>query len=544
MTVLGETLQEIAFAAAESHALDEVLDRIVRGLAETAGLALARIWLLGPGDVCATCSMREECPDQTRCLHLVASAGRPLAQPPELWARTDGSFRRMPLGVRKVGTIGATAEPIWVPDVREDSTWIARPEWARSEEIRSFAGHPLVFRGEVLGVLAVFCRHGIDAATFGWLRAFAAQASIAIANAHAFGELARLRDRLELERDYLREEVRATRAAGPILGESAALRAVLEQIELVAQTDASVLVQGESGTGKELVAQAIHERSRRHAKPLVRVNCAAIPRELFESEFFGHVRGSFTGAVRDRVGRFELADGGTLFLDEVGEVPLELQGKLLRVLQEGTFERVGDERTRRVDARIVAATNRDLRREIDSGRFREDLFYRLAVFPIEVPPLRARRDDIGPLAAHFLRLAEPRIGRRSLRLTAGDVQRLEQYTWPGNVRELANVIEHAAILARGDRLAIDAALPDSRHGTRGLASGPEPERVLQRPDAGAVETDAERRARERANLVAALERSGGKVYGSGGAAEVLGIRPTTLASRLRALGIQPSRRGH
>ncbi len=541
--MLGETLQEIALAAAESLALDDVLGRIVRGLVETAGLALARIWLLGPGDICATCPMRAECPDQTRCLHLVASAGCPRAEPPEAWARTDGTFRRMPLGVRKVGRIAASAEPIWLADVHEDYTWIARPEWVRSEGIRSFAGHPLVFRGEVLGVLAVFCRNGIDATTFGWLRAFAAQAAAAIANARAFGELARLRDRLELERDYLREEVRAARGAGAIVGESAALGAVLEQIALVAATDASVLVLGESGTGKELVAQAIHERSRRRQKPLVRVNCAAIPRELFESEFFGHVRGSFTGAVRDRVGRFELADGGTLFLDEVGEVPLELQGKLLRVLQEGTFERVGEERTRRVHVRIVAASNRDLRREVEAGRFREDLFYRLAVFPIDVPPLRARRDDIGPLAAHFLRLAEPRMERRRLRLTAGDVRRLEQYEWPGNVRELANVIERAAILARGDRLAIDTALPEPGRGARGVAIRASPERVFQKAEAGAIETRAERQARERANLVAALERSGGKVSGSGGAAELLGIPPTTLASRLRALGIQPPRRG-
>jgi transcriptional regulator with GAF, ATPase, and Fis domain len=540
--VLSETLQQIALAAAESLALDEVLGRIVRGLAETAGLALARIWLLGPGDICAACPMRAECPDQSRCLHLVASAGRSLTELPEAWTGIDGSFRRIPLGVRKVGQIAASGEPIWLPDVHEDYAWIARPEWARSEGISSFAGHPLVFRGEVLGVLAVFTRNTIDATTCGWLRAFAAQAAIAIANARAFEELTELRERLELERDYLREEVRAARAAGAIIGESAALQATLEQIELVAATDASVLVQGESGTGKELVAQAIHERSRRREKPLVRVNCAAIPRELFESEFFGHARGSFTGAVRDRVGRFELADGGTLFLDEVGEIPLELQGKLLRVLQEGTFERVGEERSRRVDVRIVAATNRDLRRELESGRFRQDLFYRLAVFPIEMPPLRARRSDIGALATHFLRLAEPRIGRRGLRLTEGDVRRLEQYEWPGNVRELASVIERATILARGDRLAIDTVLPKLERDAGGEATPVSPGRVLQTTEGESIETEAERLARERASLIAALDRSGGKVSGPGGAAELLGVPPTTLASRLRALGIARWRR--
>jgi transcriptional regulator with GAF, ATPase, and Fis domain len=542
-TVLSDTLQQIALAAAESLALDEVLGRIVRGLAETADLALARIWLLAPGDTCATCSMRGQCPDQTQCLHLVASAGHPQTEPPEAWARTNGTFRRIPLGVLKVGRIAASAEPIWLADAHRDYAWIARPEWARAEGINSFAGHPLVFRGEVLGVLGVFYRTEIDEAIFGWLHAFAAQAATAIANARAFGELTLLRERVERERDYLREEVRLARTGGAIVGESAALRAMLEQIELVAPTNATVLVQGESGTGKELVAQAIHERSRRHEKPLVRVNCAAIPRELFESEFFGHVRGSFTGAVRDRAGRFELADGGTLFLDEVGEVPMELQGKLLRVLQEETFERVGEERTRRVDVRIVAATNRDLPREIEAGRFREDLFYRLAVFPIEMPPLRARRGDIGALAAHFLRLAEPRIGRSGLRLTVGDVRRLEQYEWPGNVRELASVIERATILARGDRLAIDAVMPKPGRGARGVATRTSSEHILQKTKpAVAIETESERRARERANLVAALERSGGKVYGSGGAAELLGVPSTTLASRLRALGIRHSRR--
>jgi transcriptional regulator with GAF, ATPase, and Fis domain len=542
--VLDETFQQIALAAAESLALDEVLVRIVRGLAELPGLALARIWLLEPGDICSACPKRSECADQTRCLHLVASAGRSRAEPPEAWTRTNGDFRRIPLGTGgKVGQIGMTGKSIWLPDIHLDYRWIARPEWARSESIRSFAGHPLVFRGEVLGVLGIFDRNEIDETVFGWLHTFAAQAAVAIANARAFGELAQLRDRLELERDYLREDVSVARGGGAIVGESAAIRSVLEQIDLVAATDASVLVQGESGTGKELVAQTIHERSRRHPKPLVRVNCAAIPRELFESEFFGHVRGAFTGAVRDRMGRFELADHGTLFLDEVGEVPLELQGKLLRVLQEGSFERVGDDRTRRVDVRIVAATNRDLGREVEERRFREDLFYRLAVFPIEVPPLRARRDDIGPLAAHFRRRAEERTGRRDLRLTEGDVRRLEEYEWPGNARELANVIERAAILARGNRLAIDAALPQSRRRASGNAISASPQRELRTPATGTIETQAERRERERANLVAALERSGGKVYGSGGAAELLGVPGTTLASRLRALGIRSARRG-
>ena len=217
------------------------------------------------------------------------------------------------------------------------------------------------------------------------------------------------------------------------------------------------MITGESGTGKELIARAIHEASSRRDRPLIRVNCAAIPRELFESEFFGHVRGAFTGAMRDRIGRFELADGGTLFLDEVGEIPLELQGKLLRVLQEGKFERVGEERTRAVDVRLIAATNRDLKQEVQRGRFREDLYFRLNVFPVESVPLRERREDIPLLAQHFL-TRESKALKSELRLSEGDARRLSRYDWPGNVRELQNVIERAAILAQNGRLRID--LPD------------------------------------------------------------------------------------
>lgn len=528
-----DVLLQVALAAAELRDPTAVLGSIVEGLTQSAGLALARVWLVAPGGPCDACPMRHECPEQTRCLHLAASAGNPLHETRERWARIDGDFRRIPFGVRKVGHIAAQGRSLLVADIASDAAWIARPQWAASEQIRSFAGHPLIFRGEVLGVLAVFCRAGIDAERFERLRGFAAQAAVAIANARAFDELARLRGQLELERDYLREEVREARAYGAIVGSSPALRTALEQIELVAPTDANVLVLGESGTGKELVAQAIHERSARAAAPLVRVNCAAIPRELFESEFFGHVRGAFTGAVRDRIGRFELADGGTLFLDEVGEIPIELQGKLLRVLQEGSFERVGEDRTRRVDVRVVAATNRALRSEVEAGRFREDLYYRLAVFPIELPPLRERRGDIGALAAHFLAISERRLGKKAMRLTNRDVQALERYTWPGNVRELASVVERAAILARDGRLSIDAVLARAQTTNPALPRTP----ALATPPT-AIETESERKQRERANLEAALAACGGRVYGPGGAAEILGIRPTTLASRLRALGLR------
>ena len=349
----------------------------------------------------------------------------------------------------------------------------------------------------------------------------------------ALAEVDRLRERLELENAYLQEEIRIETNPRGIIGQSEAIQKTLRQVKLVAPTAATVMITGESGTGKELIARAIHEASSRSDRPLIRVNCAAIPRELFESEFFGHAKGAFTGAIRDRIGRFELADGGTLFLDEVGEIPLELQGKLLRVLQEGNFERVGEERTRSVDVRVIAATNRDLKLEVQRGRFREDLYFRLNVFPVESVPLRDRREDIPLLAQHFL-MNESKALKSSLRLSEGDARRLSRYDWPGNVRELQNVIERAAILAHNGRLRID--LPDAL--APHAPSGPGRQKAEAKP---AVMTSAEMRDHERANILAALEACNGKVFGPGGAAELLDIRPTTLASRMKALGLAPAR---
>ena len=323
----------------------------------------------------------------------MASAGTPFDKGQD-WSRLDGAFCCFRSGERKIGHIGATGESLLLDDMMKEDRWLARPEWAEREQIVSFAGHPLIFRKEVLGVLAVFTRSQLDEHDFKWLRIFADHAAVAIANARAFEQISELKQKLELENDYLREEVKAACEHCGIIGKSPALQKVLRQIELVAASDTSVLIEGETGTGKELVARAIHERSSRRDRPMVRVNCGSIPQELFESEFFGHVRGAFTGAIKDRVGRFQLADGGTLFLDEVGEIPLALQSKLLRVLQEGEFERVGEDRTRRADVRVVAATNRNLRGEIDGGRFRQDLYYRLSVCRWRLPPLRERKEDI------------------------------------------------------------------------------------------------------------------------------------------------------
>ncbi|MGI9343180.1 MAG: sigma 54-interacting transcriptional regulator [Gammaproteobacteria bacterium] len=356
----------------------------------------------------------------------------------------------------------------------------------------------------------------------------------------AYAEIERLNDELEQERDYLREEVSVAMNFGRIIGDSPALRRMIARIEAVADTPASVLIVGETGSGKELVSHAIHARSARADGPLVKVNCASIPDELFESEFFGHVRGAFTGAHQDRIGRFQLADGGTLFLDEVGEIPLPLQGKLLRVLQEKEFERVGDDTSRSVDVRVIAATNKDLEKAVEAGEFREDLFYRLSVFPVEVPPLRERGDDVIMIAVEVLDQVCRDFGRAPLTFTQKQVDALRRYDWPGNVRELKNVIERAVILSDDQHLRLDLSLPEA-----GLASPAAEAREAPEPEAPspsqAFLTEAEMRERTRANLVAALEAAEWRVAGARGAARLLGIKPSTLTDRMRSLGIERPR---
>lgn len=343
----------------------------------------------------------------------------------------------------------------------------------------------------------------------------------------ALEENATLRERLEKENAYLQEEILTQSNHHEILGNSAAVKKILQQIDLVSPTDASVLITGESGTGKELVARAIHQASDRRDRPLIRVNCAAIPRELFESEFFGHVKGAFTGALRDRVGRFELADGGTIFLDEVGEIPLDLQAKLLRVLQDRRFERLGEEKTREVDIRLIAATNRDLKKEAAAGRFREDLYFRINVFPIECTPLRERSDDIPILAQHFLKTVAARLNLKPLTLTNANIETLRTYSWPGNARELQNVIERAMILARHDRLQFH--LPgDTPSANKTQDAVWDEDRVL---------TAQQMTALEKANIERALLATGGKVSGTGGAAALLGLKATTLYSKIKNMGI-------
>ncbi len=325
-----------------------------------------------------------------------------------------------------------------------------------------------------------------------------------------------LRDRLQAENDYLREEIDVEAGFEQVVGRSQLMRRVLEQAAQVAETPASVLLLGETGVGKDVIARAIHARSPRRESAFVKVNCAALPPSLVESELFGHEKGAFTGAISSKLGRFELAHEGTLFLDEIGELPAEVQAKLLRVLQDGEFERVGAVETRKVDVRIVAATNRDLTRAMAEGRFREDLFYRLAAFPIEVPPLREHVEDVAPLVWRFVHRRGPELGRRIDRIPEAAMRALEQYPWPGNVRELENVLERALILSRGPELQIDPAF--ARPGRARLV--------------GSGLADVERE-----HILRVLERCRWKINGRGNAAELLEMHPNTLRARMQKLGI-------
>lgn len=512
---------------AHEQSLERLLQKVVHCIAGRPDAACAQIWLIDQGDLCSKCPRRPECPDRSRCLHLFAGDGLPLVEPGPGF---DDLSTRIPLGVGPVGKVATSRESLLL-DLGMTSEPMIGFDWLKRAQVGGLAASAIMFKGEVLGVFLVFTRETSPDPSRSWSRIFADHIGAAIANARAFEEIQRLKAQLELQNSYLQEAVVEAKAFGDLVGQSAALRQIISQIDLVAPTEASVLILGETGTGKELVAHEIHRRSRRKDRPLVRVNCASIPKELFESEFFGHVKGAFTGALKDRAGRFETAEGGTIFLDEIGEVSLEMQGKLLRVLQEKRYERVGEDRTRRADVRIIAATNRNLKQAVAAGRFREDLYYRLNVFPIHVMPLRERKDDIPHLANHFLGLCVKELRSPKTRLTRADAIKLQAYDWPGNVRELRNVIERAVILARGGPLRFDLSMFDSP------PAQPTSAPVTIPDSADGYLTEIEMRRRERDNLFFVLQKTGWKIKGANGAAELLGIKPTTLLSRIKTMGL-------
>jgi formate hydrogenlyase transcriptional activator len=389
------------------------------------------------------------------------------------------------------------------------------------EGLQSLCCLPLVSRGNALGVLNLGSRREnfFSPDDLQFFTQAAGQIAIALENARSYERIEELNARLEEEKVYLEDEIRTDNRFEEIVGQSRELKAILKQVETVAPTDSTVLIYGETGTGKELLARAIHDLSTRRNGTFVKLNCAAIPTGLLESEMFGHEKGAFTGAIAQRIGRFELAHRGTMFLDEVGEIPLELQTKLLRVLQEREFERLGSSRTIRTDARLVAATNRDLAGMVEERQFRADLYYRLNVFPITVPPLRDRREDIPLLVRYFVQQYARQMNRRITTIPAESMQALARYHWPGNIRELQNFIERAVILSPGPALA--APIRELKTAGRGSA---------------AVLTLA---AAERDAIVRALREAGGRVGGDQGAAAKLGMKRTTLQARMRKLGITP-----
>jgi formate hydrogenlyase transcriptional activator len=394
---------------------------------------------------------------------------------------------------------------------------------ATAEGLNSFCDVPLISKNRPLGVLAVARReeNAFDNGEVAFLTQVANQVAIAVENALAYREIADLKDRLAQEKLYLEDEIRGEMDFEGIVGQSSALRHVLNLVETVAPSDSTVLLLGETGTGKELIARAIHDRSRRKDRTFVKLNCAAIPTGLLESELFGHERGAFTGAISQKLGRLELADQGSLFLDEVGDIPIEIQPKLLRALQEREFERLGSPRTKKVDVRLVAATNRDLEKMIESREFRSDLYYRLNVFPIRIPPLRERPEDIPLLVRYFTQKYGRRMEKQIESIPAAAMKKLAAWRWPGNIRELENFIERSVILTHSSALQV----PIGELGSNGKST----------PVPGTREAD------DRDEILRILKETKGRVAGPQGAAARMGIKRTTLISRMKKLGIDPRR---
>jgi formate hydrogenlyase transcriptional activator len=421
------------------------------------------------------------------------------------------------------GSVLQTQRPLIVSNVAEEGRWPQLLERAKPYGVNSSCHLPLTTARRRLGALVFACKQAgaYDTADVDFLGQVAKQVAVAVENALAFDEIEALKDKLHQEKVYLEEEVRTAHNFGEIVGESATLRRVLNQVEAVATTDATVLILGETGTGKELIARALHDLSPRRERTFVKLNCAAIPTGLLESELFGHEKGAFTGAIAQKVGRFELAHRGTLFLDEVGDVPPELQPKLLRALQEQEFERLGSSRTIRVDVRLVAATNHDLAQMIGEGRFRNDLYYRLNVFPVVLPPLRDRPEDIPRLARHFTQRFARRMGRAIETIPAAVMDALVAYAWPGNVREMQNVIERAVILSPGRSLRVP--LGDLQ-----------PTATQAQVPAGEPVTLADA---EREHILGVLRETHWVVGGPKGAAAHLGMKRSTLQKKMKKLSI-------
>jgi transcriptional regulator with GAF, ATPase, and Fis domain len=532
-----------------SGSLHEKLKQITNGVVEILHADFSRIWITKPGDLCDSGCMHGEikegphvCHYRDRCLHLIASSGR--------YTHTDGKVhRRVPFACYKIGRVASGKDPKFITNDVTNDPRVHDHDWAKKLDLISFAGYRLLSEaGEPIGVLALFSKRVISPDEDALIEDMAHTAAQVIQTTtadealrktkdyleqevakherteeqlrKALKEIETLKEQLQADYTYLREEIKLEHNFNEIIGVSNALKYVLFKIEQIANIDTTVLVLGETGTGKELVARAIHNMSPRKNRPLVKVDCATLPPNLIESELFGHEKGSFTGSQERTIGRFELAHGSTIFLDEIGELPLELQSKLLRVIQDGEFERIGSSSPVKVDVRIIAATNRNLENEIRKGNFRQDLWYRLNVFPITVPPLRQRVEDIPLLVNAFVNKFSKKIGKTIEKVTKDDMSILKNCSWPGNIRELQNVIERAVINTNGSVLCL----------TDKLEVSLDAEQTTNRKKSlKVVEHDC---------ILNVLQQTKWKIEGKNGAAVILGLNPSTLRSRMRNLGIR------
>ena len=522
MTAPLEMLRRVTRDMAVTSELPVLLDSIASALAEHTGAVFVRVFLYQTDEECDVCRARVGAGggDGVKRLHLRADRG-------DLQGILQDQHALPIDSPAPPGKVARERKPFLTNDLLAAVKGRVPDELFKFyEEIGVVAAgaRPLEFRGELMGVIGMLSRRPFDPQEFELLGIFADQAAVAIKSAHLFAELGRYKERLQVENAYLQEEIRAEHGFEEIVGQSTVLRSVLRKVKQVAPVDTTVLLTGETGTGKELIARAIHALSPRKDRAMIKVNCGAIPQGVVESELFGHEKGAFTGALQRRIGRFELADKGTLFMDEVGELPLDTQVKLLRVLQEQEFERLGGSRPVTVDVRLVAATNRDLETEIAGSRFRADLYYRLSVFPIRIPALRERPEDIPLLVRHFIAHFQRKLAKPLRGVTPHGLQRLTDYPWPGNIRELQNVLERACVLARGPIVDITTAL--------GTVDEPTPETIPMVDDR--ILTLDEH---EQMQIRRALDEAGGKIHGPGGAAALLGINASTLRSRMEKHGM-------
>ena len=530
-----DMLRRVTRDMAVTTDLPVLLNSIGFALIEHTGAALVRLFLYQTEEECELCRTLRVgpavLPPGEKALHLRASVGAL----PEVF----GADHLLPLSLpTPPSKVARERKPFFTNSLLHDAnTQVhARPELLeayREGGVVAAGACPLEFRGELIGVIGMLSRRSFDPQEFELLSIFADQAAMAIKSAHLFAELERYKERLEVENAYLQDEIRTELGFEEIVGRSGALRSVLRKVKQVAPVETTVLLTGETGTGKELVARAIHAFSPRKDRPMIKVNCGAIPAGVVESELFGHERGAFTGALQRRIGRFELADKGTLFMDEAGELPLDTQVKLLRVLEEQEFERVGGGRSITVDVRLVAATNRDLENEVTEGRFRADLFYRLNVFPIHIPPLRDRPDDIPLLVRHFLAHFQRKLAKPLRGVTTEAMRQLTEYSWPGNIRELQNVLERACVLARQPIVDVTEALggtsAERSESAAADRQGTADDRILTLDE------------HEQVQIRRALEEAAGKIHGPGGAAALLGINASTLRSRMDKHGMRSPR---